>query len=896
MTKPTKTNPKEMAPMAINRFSRRARRLWLAALCVSAPLALAVPAAGADSFGIQSLNTTVTSAQAGGHPDSITTVMFNRAQDGSLIGRDKDLVVTLPPGFLGNPQAAPPCSMADLLSDGGCAPASQVGVLTLFFLTDPSQPPFPQDLPIYRVDAQPGHAASFATIALIPSVVINADIGPDGGYRLTTKLSTASSAIPLAGSQLVFWGVPADPSHDAQRSFPPPIFGTGAAAGIAPKPFMIYPSDCTSGNLVTNVRADSYEDPGMFDTATAVMTIDPSIDPQTPPADPTGCDKLSMSPSLQVAPGTPQVDSPSGYEVDLHVPQNDDPFGLSTPPLRNASITLPEGVSLSPSGADGLAACSDAQLAATSNDPAACPDASTVGSAEIRSPLQSDPLQGAIYLGQPQPGDPYRIFVVASGPGTLIKLVGHVAADPGSGRLTTTFSDAPQLPFSDFRLRFFGGARSVLANPQACGAFTATSTLTAWSGGEPATPSAGFDISGCGAAPLFAPGFLAGTTNDHAGESTTFTLQVRRADGQENLAGLSVDLPPGLTANVAAVQPCSDADAGAGTCPATSRVGTANVASGAGGLPFWLAGKAYLTGPYRGAPFGLAIVVPAVAGPLDLGTVVVRAAVAVDPADAHLRVTSDPLPQTLQGIPLRMRTLAVNIDRTGFMLNPTSCAPRAVTGTISSSAGSGAGVSSPFQMTGCNHLAFAPRFAVRFTGGRARMRRGAHPGLAVTLSQRDGEAAARRIALTLPASIALNTRSLSLCPQDQWKARSCPAASQIGTARAATPIVSQPLSGPVYLVNSAGLPTVGVLLNGQVSLTLEGKTSVAGTRIRTTFANVPDVPLHSFALTFSGGAHGILKPNVNLCSHRQRATLRMLGQNGVQHSSTITISRSCAKK
>jgi len=859
------------------------KHLSLAALGVAAMLALAAPAAGADSFGIQSLTTTVTSAQAGGHPDLTTTVMFDTAQDGSLLGRDRDLVVTLPPGLLGDPQAVPECPLSDLLADGGCEPASQVGLLTLFLLTDPTQPPFPQPLPIYRVPAQPGHAASFAAVALLPTVLLNADIDPEGGYRLTTTLKDASAALPLAGSQLAFWGVPADPSHDAERFFAPPNLTPGAPAGVPPRPFMVYPSDCSSGDLVTTARANSYEDPGTFSSATAAMP------------GPTGCDKLSIAPWLQVAPSDPQADSPSGYEVNLHVPQDDAPYGLATPPLRDVSVTLPEGVSLSPAAADGLAACGDAQFGATSKAPAACPDAAKIGTVEIQSPLQPDPLEGSIFLGQPEPGNPYRIFVTAAGPGTLIKLIGRVTAAPDSGRLTTAFDDAPQLPFSNFRLRFFGGARAALANPQTCGSQVATASATAWSGGDAATPGTTFDITGCSPSPLFAPGFLAGTTNNHAGEGTSFTLQVRRPDGQEGLASVTADLPPGLIANVASVEPCSEADANAGTCPDSSRVGSADVASGAGGQPFWLHGNTFLTGPYRGAPFGLAIVVPAIAGPFDLGTVVVRAAVGIDPVDAHLRVSSDALPQILDGIPLRLRTLAVTVDRPGFILNPTSCRPLAVNGTIGSANGTTAGAATPFQATGCDRIAFRPRLTARFTGGRKQTRRGAHPGLAVTLTQSAGQAATRRVSLTLPASVALDANRLSLCPRDRWLAGDCPDASRVGSAKASTPILSQPLSGPVYLVNSPGLPTLGVRLDGQVSLRLEAQTTVAGTRIRTTFASLPDVPLRSFALTFQGGSRGILKPNANLCPRRQRAALRITGHNGVTRTSTLAIARRCRK-
>jgi hypothetical protein len=391
----------------------------------------------------------------------------------------------------------------------------------------------------------------------------------------------------------------------------------------------------------------------------------------------------------------------------------------------------------------------------------------------------------------------------------------------------------------------------------------------------------------------FAPAFLAGSTNTQAGASTAFTLQVRRQDGEQNLSGVTADLPPGISADVASVPECPDAQAAAGTCSEDSRIGTASVASGAGGNPFWLTGKVFLTGPYKGAPFGLSIVVPAIAGPLDLGTVVLRVAVGVDRSDAHFHVVADPLPQILQGIPLRLRTIAVNLDRPNFVRNPTSCAARTVTGVITSAEGANAVVSSPFAATGCKQLPFSPKLTAKFTGGKSQTKSGRHPGISVTLTQTKGQAAARRVVLTLPSSVALDAARLSLCSRDRWLSDSCPAASQVGTAKATTPILSQPLSGPIYLVNSSGLPVIGVQLNGQVKPRLEGQSSVVGRRIRTTFASVPDVPLASFVLSFRNGSKGILKSGSNLCRSRQSASLQMVGQNGISRSRTVTITKTC---
>ena len=604
----------------------------------------------------------------------------------------------------------PVCHLSQFLGNFACDPSTQVGKLILNFWVNG----FPSDfsLNVYHVDTQPGHAASFATVALIPTVLINADIGPGHGYQLTTSLSNASEGIPLAGSELTFWGVPADPSHDADRGG----FGGPLPADSPRKPFLTYPANCSASSLTAGVDVNSWATPNTHVTATADL-----------PA-PTGCDALSIDPGLNVAPSTSQADTPSGYAVTTTLPQNNDPDELGTPALRTVQVTLPEGVSLAPPAADGLALCTDAQFGVSSDDPVACPDAAKIGKVSIHSPLQPNPLTGSLYFGAPTAGSPFRIFMVASGPGTLIKLIGNVSPDPSSGRLTTVFDNLPQLPFDNLTLTFFGGSRAALANPQSCGTFTAGSAITAWSG-QTASPSSSFDITGCASPVPFAPSFVAGMTDSQAGGTGALTIQFGRGDGEQNLSSVNVDLPPGLLAHLGTVPVCSDADANAGTCPAESQVGSASVAAGSGDLPLWLGGKTYLTGPYKGAPFGLAVVVPAVAGPLDLGTVVVRQAISVNPDDAHVTVASDPFPSIVGGIPLRLRRLAVTVDRPDFLVNPTNCDPLSIGAVVTSASGSQATVSSPFHASGCDKLAFSPKLAMKFTGGRSHTKKGTHPGL-----------------------------------------------------------------------------------------------------------------------------------------------------------------------
>jgi hypothetical protein len=865
----TTTSLKEMATMRI----RRSRLGLLGAAVAFA--AFAPVAAQADSFGIDTFTTTTSSSQAGGHPDLTTVTNFKTDVDGSPIGRNKDLTVTLPQGFLGNPQNVPVCHLSQLLGGFQCDPSTQVGTLALNFFALGS--PLTLNLNVYHVDTQPGHAASFATVALIPTVMINADIGPGHGYQLTTKLSDASEAIPLASSVLTFWGVPADPSHDADR---------GAPADSPRRPFLTYPANCPGGSLTAGVDANSWEAPGTHVTASADL-----------PA-PTGCGALSIDPSLNVVPGTSQADTPSGYAVTTKVPQNTDPDELATPALRRVQVTLPDGVSLSPAGADGLAACSDAQFGVTSDDPATCPDAAKIGKVTINSPLQANPLTGSLYLGAPTASNPFRIFMVASGPGTLIKLIGTVTPDPSSGRLTTVFDDLPQLPFSELTLTFFGGPRAVLANPQTCGSVTAGSTLTAWSG-QSATAASAFDITGCASPVPFAPSFLAGLTGSQAGGTGALTIQFGRSDGEQSLSSVDVDLPPGLLAHLGTVPQCSDAQASAGSCPGDSQVGTASVAAGAGDLPLWLSGKTYLTGPYKGAPFGLAVVVPAVAGPLNLGTVVVRQAIAVNPDDAHVSVVSDPFPTIVGGIPLRLRRLAVTVDRPDFLINPTNCDPLSITGVVTSSSGTRADVRSPFNVGGCDKLGFSPKLKLKLTGGKGQTKRGKHPGLVATVTPVAGQANLKTTTVTLPASLTLDANHLPVqCELADAKKRACPASAAVGSAKVTTPLVNGTLSGPVYLVKGAtgGLPSLFAALSGPIDISVHADSAFTGSRIVTRFTGLPDAPLSSFVLTINGGSKGILKTTRNLCSKKNTANFALGAQNGRVRNATARATVTCPKK
>ncbi len=889
--------------------SARARariRMSALAACLLAAVCLGHTATAHAAFGVTSFDGSVVqqngdpATQAGSHPYSATTdIEFNTTVDQNNAtvpdGTFKDIQVDLPPGLVGDPSATPKCPIATFMSlnAGACPDESAVGVSTLHTSVF-------GDLTaaVYNLQPPPGVPARFGFNVLTATVLLDASVRTGSDYGLTINIRNSSQGLPVTGTVLTFWGVPADPSHDFERGACEALFG-GPTGQLCPsqaphRAFLTNPTLC-NGPLTTTVRANSWQDPGTFSSKSFV-----SHDNSNQPVGPDGCDKLHFDPTVDVQAVPNVFDSPAAVTVDLRIPQNDDPNGLATAQLKKAVVTLPQGVSLNPAAADGLAACSPAQIALGSASDPTCPDASKIGAVQVSTPLLPDPMTGAIYLASQNDNpfsSPLAMYVVAKSHGVTLKLPGKVAADPSTGQLVATFDNSPQLPFSDLKLSFDGGPRAPLAMPDTCGTKTATAALDSYAGGS-ASPTSSFDVTGCPASMPFAPSFAAGSTNPSAGSGTGFTLQVGRADGQQHLRSLSVSLPPGLLANVGSVPLCGDAQAAAGTCSDASQVGTATVGAGAGAHPFFLGGKAFLTGPYKGAPFGLSIVVPALAGPLNLGTVVVRAAIAVDPHDAHLTITSDDLPQIVQGIPLRLRSIEVDVNRPGFMFNPTNCSPMAVTGTVASVEGGAAPESSRFQVGDCGGLAFKPSIGTKVTGGRANTRAGKHPGLNVVVKSRKGQANLRSVALTLPRTLTLNLSSAAACTRAQLDANGCPAASRYGTARAVTPALAGPLTGPVYLVTpqGGGLPGLVVQLAGSgVHIELDAQSAIIHKRLRNTFTSIPDVPISEFDLSLDSGSGALLTPTSGLCSGAQHSSLNMTSQNGRRVRKTVTLSTPCAK-
>jgi hypothetical protein len=752
----------------------------------------------------------------------------------------------------------------------------------------------------------------------------------DGDYGLTAVVPNVTEVVSVAGSTLTLWGVPADPAHDAQRYLPgAPAPGDASGnplpAGVPEQPFITLPTKCGPSPLQAAVTTDAWANPGRLAADGLPDLSDPAWVSDSVPMFPdgiTGCDKLTFNPSMSLSLDTQQPDSPAGVSFDLQVPQDENPGDLGTPALRNATVTLPEGLVVSPSSADGLEACTDQQIALNSIAPATCPNASQIATVTIHTPLLPDPLTGQVFLGKPncgpctnadaQDGSMLRGFIQAQGDGVIIKQPGYFAADPSTGQLTAHFDDNPPLPFDDLQVDFKGGPRGVVATPSSCGTFTTTSDFQPWSApdsGPDATPSSPFDVLGCGSPNVFAPTFAAGVINPEAGRYSPFTLTFGRTDADQQFSGLTATLPPGLTGKLAGVPLCSDSDASAGTCPADSQVGTATIASGPGSEPLWVPQPGapqpslYLTGPYKGAPYGLVVEAPAVAGPFNLGTVVVRQALYVDPTTAQVTAVSDPFPTMLDGIPLQIRTVNVYLNRPSFTLNPTSCSPMAIGATFTSTGGLSDPASAPFQAGDCSSLRFSPKLSISLTG-RGRTRSGDHPTLTATLTQPSGQANIRQAKVALPLSLALDTNnSQHVCNYDTAQAVhggavGCPASTIIGQATAQTPLLDKPLSGPVYLVQGIRfgkqgqrihtLPSLLIPLRGQIALDLRASSAVNGAQqLVTTFSAIPDAPVSKFTLTVNGGPKGILVitgRGQTICGKAQVANTDFGAQSGTSEA------------
>jgi len=882
--------------------------------------------------------------QAAGHPPKGFTqfIVKHESPGETPVDELKTVRVDLPVGLSVNPGATPQCPLATFeTSPATCPAGSAVGKSFITAALLGIATPLPEAPTVYNIVPPEGEPARFGFNLLGNNVYLRADVDWSGDYHEGFTIDvpeTPFASLPLFEDGVVLKNRLVFDGRSGDGTF---ITTPSTCLGPAEAPFQhVY----STWLLAASVSEE--EEPGYEFPADANPPFESRIPPGTSPKE---CDTVPFEPSVVVDPQTEETDSPSGASVEVDLPHQTKSGGTTqeTSHLRTATVTLPAGMGLNPSAANGLEACSDEQFGKGTRNPVACPAGSKIGTVSIDTPpLPEGPIGGNVYLGRqlsrdPTSGQEYRIFVDVESKryGLSVRLIGSTKADPQTGQLETTFADNPQVPFSSFTLDFNDGPRAPLTSPPTCGPHETTSRMTPWTTAEgsvpageeggpsdepPAEPTDEFTL---GEAPgggecaetlgdrPFSPGFGADDANPQGGAFSPFAVDVARVDGDQELKGVDVKLPPGLTAKLAGVRYCPEdaiaaaaansgaAEAASPSCPASSLVGSAQVAAGSGPEPFQIAGKAFLAGPYHGAPLSLAVVTPATAGPFDLGSVVVRVALFVDPATAQVSAISDPIPHVFGGALLDIRSVAVTLDRKQFSLNPTNCSPMTVDAVLhgggsdplNPSAFSSFPASAPFQVQGCDRLGFEPKLFMRVFGGT---RRGKSPKLRATLVARSGDANIARSAVTLPRPFFLRQSSLAkVCTRVQFAAHECPAKSVYGFATAESPLLDAPLKGPVYLRSSDNLlPDVVAALRGQVEIDLDGRIDQVKGRMRTTFDVVPDVPVSKFSLTVRGGRKGLLENSTSLCARKYKVIAKFTAQNGKKANQKPKLRAPCKKK
>ncbi len=895
---------------------RSAATISLAALSAMAALALAAPAGAvgppcakplkAECFAVESLEAELSTTKAGAHPD--LTFSFSIAQDPetpkdiqglhNAFAPTKNVRTDLPPGLIGDPSVLglPQQCRALELSIGECPRGSQIGLaaVRLYGLNrNFLEPLYMMTPPGGDVIARVGLVAGLVGASIFADITLRSE----GDYGVRTEIVGAPPDFPLIESEVELWGVPAAEEHDTERCTPAEVFkgcleSPPRDPGGRELPFLTNPTRC-GVPLEMSVAASSWYEPDRFDAKTVSF---PQI---------SGCNLLPYGPGLTIEPTNRKAGAPTGLDVTARIPASQGVKVLEPSQTRDVRVALPEGMTVNPGAADGLEVCTEAQVKFGKRVAAECPDAAKLATFEVEIPALPRRMKGAIYLREPEPGNLYRFWAVADDLGAHVKLQGQLHVDKETGQLESTILDIPQAPVREMKLVFKSGFRAPLLNPPRCGDFASTYEFTPWSGGPPQIADSQMTIDeGCDGLGGFSPKISAGSTEPQGGAHSPFTFTVTRQDGEENLAALEVTLPRGMAATFAGVPRCEGAEADSGQCPAESRIGRVTAAAGAGSNPLWVPqpGKrptaVYLAGPYKGAPLSVVAVVPAQAGPFDLGDEVVRSAIHVDPVTAQATAKSDPLPQIIEGVPVLYRTANVFLDRPGFSLNPTSCAPKETTSLLHSSGGKTATPSSPYTATNCAKLGFKPKLSMRLFGGT---RRGAHPRLRTTLRMPAGGANIAATSVALPHSEFLDQAHIkTVCTRVQFRAHECPPGSIYGTVKARSPLLEETLEGPIYLRSSDNpLPDMVFVLKGPPSLPVEvngiARIDSVNGGIRATFDTVPDAPLTELTAFFPGGKKGLMVNSTNLCLKVNRVTAKFTAHNGKRLTLRPPMQNSCKK-
>jgi len=870
---------------------------------------------------------------AGGHPFAATAKLSftdrERVEESDSFtiaptGLVRTVETDIPPGFLGNPQAfSEDCpSIGDVIHFPGqttCPPGSVVGGITLetTFQTFPN-------VPIYSIEPERGAPAEFGfgIAELTLGFALAPELRAESGYAIRLVTAPIVKSPSLFGAEVTLCGFG---GKLGVRETGESMFDgckKRDEAGANPIPFLTNPTRCEGPPPTTRIAADTWEEPRVF--ARAKDAAEPVV----------GCENVTFEPEeVSLQPTSRQADSPTGLDVSIRMPTEGllSPTGITEGALKRAVVILPEGMSVNPASANGLGVCTSAEIGIGTNNPVRCPDSSKVATALIRTPLLEETLEGTVYLAK-QGDNPFgsllALYLVVDSPerGILVKLAGKVTPSP-SGRLTTVFDNNPQFPFESIELSFPGGDHAPLINPPSCDTYQIVSELSPWSAQDPDAPTvaetvhsvSSFKVNrgpGNGPCPdgALAPTFRAGVTNPIAGAKTPFVLNLSRVDGSQRFAGLEVDLPPGLVAYLRDVPYCADsvlasipsalgtgaAELASPACPVASQLGSVTVGAGAGSNPFYVnTGRAYLAGPYKGAPLSMAIVTPAVAGPFDLGSVVVRTALRVNPTTARITAVSDPIPTIIHGIPLDIRDIRVKVDRPDFTVAPTNCEAMSVAARVRGDRGGSASPTDSFQVAGCEKLRFGPRLRINLHGAT---KRGAYQRLVAILTAKPGEANIARASVTLPHSAFLAQEHIrTICTRVQFAVRQCPKGSIYGKAKAISPLLGYPLEGPVYLRSSSNpLPDLVVAFRGPdfqpIEVELAGRTDSKNGGIRNTFDLVPDAPVSKFTLELKGGRKSLIVNSRNLCAGVQRATVRLNAQNGKIHDFRPVVRNDCKAK
>jgi hypothetical protein len=895
------------------------RQLIGAVLAGLVVLALIPAAAQGSPIPIEEFQTKSTGQQAGGHPDLVTEFKLGEIEKQAA----KTVTFEAPEGIFGNPNAVARCTSADF-AVSECPVNSQIGVITVWAYHNGNTEDLLGTAPLYDMVPLATEAARFQFVVPVVDIPIAVPVsvrtGSDWGLRFS--VTEISQQTPLRKVKMTFWGVPlaaankperfqkgspGNPPGCAEKEHASECITKPGEPSQTPQPLIDNPTFCNGVALPTELTVQSYQHPN--EPPARAVSEYPAID---------GCEAQNFNPVLSASLTTSETDSASGLNLGFKVPQKLE-LAPSPSELRTATVLLPEGLNINPDAADGQSACRDSEANFGSDGPANCLDNSKIGTVRIGTPALDEPLRGSLYIGEPKPGDQYRLIMALSGDGINGKLVGRVIPDPVTGRLTAAFEDLPQVPFEEFDVHLFASDRGLMATPTRCTLFSARAHFIPWNdilSAQDSEQSFGLNEGPggqlCpGEIRPFSPRLVAGSDNPLAGEFSAFHLKLDRDDGDQFLGDLNFRMPPGFTGDLRGISYCPESSIAAAaqmsgkaekaspSCPGSSEIGTSNVAAGPGSHPFHAVGKMYLAGPLKGAPLSLVAITPAIAGPYDYGNVVVRVALQVDPLTAQVSAESETMPQIIGGVPIRMRSIQVNIDRPNFTINPTNCSVFSVDSQGIGDQGTVTDFSSYFHAVNCARLGFEPKMGIRLLGGKKQTRRGANPALRFDLWTRAGDANLKSLAVTLPKAFAIDQRHLgNICSRAELASRHCAGRQAIGNVRVDTPLLDQPLTGLAYAVSGFGkLPHVVFILNGQVTIMPEAESSsVGGGFLKTVVPVIPDAPVGHFRFDLFGGKHGYLVNTRSTCGSEPVVRVRYVAQNRRRHSQRVRIATKCGKK